>query len=79
MCAFKSLIMLFSFDVSLASAPQQLSRSNLDLSFGGFLFTNSDFKALKAIREVTVSQWFSNSLTAKENDLGLSTSLCLAK
>ena len=50
--------MLCSFDVSLASAPQQLSRSNLDLSFGEFLFTNSDFKALKAIREVTVSRWF---------------------
>jgi len=60
-----------SFDVSLASAPQQLSRSNLDFSFGEFLFTNSDFKALKAIREVTVSRWFFNSRTAKENDLGL--------
>ena len=79
MCAFKSLIMLCSFDVSLVSALQQLSRSNLDRSFGEFLFTNLDVKALKAIREVTVSQWFSNSLTAKENDLGLSTSLCLAK
>ena len=71
--------MLCSFDVSLVSALQQLSRSNLDRSFGEFLFTNLDVKALKAIREVTVSQWFSNSLTAKENDLGLSTSLCLAK
>ena len=50
--------MLCSFDVSLASAPQQLSRSNLDLSFGEFLFTNLDVKALKAIREVTVSRWF---------------------
>ena len=50
--------MLFSFDVSLASAPQQLSRSNLNLSAGEFLFTNLDVKALKAIREVTVSRWF---------------------
>ena len=71
--------MLCSFDVSLVRALQQLSRSKLDLSFGELLFTNLDIKALKAIREVTVSQWFSNSLTAKENDLGLSTSLCLAK